>query len=347
MGKAVTSKVVQTLQGEKTWPPPIWLMRQAGRYLPEYRQVRGEAGSFLQLCNDPQRAAEVTLQPIRRFDLDAAIIFSDILVVPQAMGQDLRFAEGEGPRLGTLPADFALGEAALLARLAPVYEALRLVRRDLAPDKALIGFAGAPWTLAAYMIEGQGGTGFPKAIAAARRGDQRFRALLDSLVLQVSRHLKGQVAAGAEVLQLFDSWAGLLPDELQGPFSASLLEATAAEVKKTYPKVPIIAFPRGATRQTYEQLAKASSIDGLSLGESVDRAWAHHSLQAHKCLQGNLAPETLVQGGQAMAREVAAILEAWGKGPLVFNLGHGIPQTTPPEHVGQLVAHLRQAREPT
>lgn len=336
----MTVVLTKALQGESLTPPPIWLMRQAGRYLPEYRQVRGEAGSFLQLCNDPARAARVTLQPIERFDFDAAIIFSDILLVPQALGQTLTFEEGEGPRLGELPARLLLDPLRWRAHLAPVYEALGLVRHHLAKNKALIGFAGAPWTLAAYMVEGRGG-GFPKALELQSKDEVFFQSLIDQLIEAVSDHLLAQVKAGANWLQIFDSWSGLLPAERQDRWSVKPLAAIARKLKAEA-KVPIIVFPRGASQATYEALAEVPEIDALSLGEEVDRAWAAAKLQPRKCLQGNLAPQTLVSGGAALAKEVDAILASWGKGPLVFNLGHGILQQTPPEHVAQLVSLVRK-----
>lgn len=335
--------LLRVLAHERVDPPPIWLMRQAGRYLPEYRRVRAETGSFLDLCYSPKLAAEVTLQPLRRFGLDAAIIFSDILVVPQALGQDLAFVEGEGPRLepiGTVP---NLDETAFAARLGPVYEALAEVSATLDPAVALIGFAGAPWTLACYMIDGQGGGGFPLACRTMRQRPSHFGQLIDVLVEAVVLHLSRQVEAGAEVVQVFDSWAGLLAgDEVRQWCLAPLLRITA-EMARRHPQVPVLLFPRQVDRGALEVLAEDGRPAGLSLDQGQDLAWAAATLQPRLAVQGNLAPETLQAGGEGLRREAAAILAALAGGPHVFNLGHGILQGTPPEHVAALVAQVRGA----
>ncbi len=323
--------------------PPIWLMRQAGRYLPEYRELRAKAGSFLALCNDPKLAAEVTLQPLRRFELDAAIIFSDILVIPQALGQDLTFQEGEGPKLSTLEAIPQLEEDDFLARLSPVYEALSLVSGKLGPETALIGFCGAPWTLACYMLEGEGGGGFPTAVQTMRQRPTLFGQLIDCLVEGVVLHLSHQIRAGAEVVQVFDSWAGLLAEEEVGQWCLAPLLRITGEIARLHPEVPVILFPRQVDREALLVLAEDGRPAGLSLDQDQDLDWAAANLQSRIALQGNLAPECLRDGGAALDRETDRILGALAGGPHIFNLGHGVLQQTPPEHVSALVERVRRS----
>ncbi len=335
--------LLRALDHEQVGPPPIWLMRQAGRYLPEYRQVRAEAGSFLALCYNPKRAAEVTLQPIRRFGFDAAIIFSDILVVPQALGQPLTFVEGEGPRLEPLEQVPLFDPVAFRRFLAPVYEALAETKALLPRETALIGFAGAPWTLAGYMLDGRGHD-FPRALAELRQDTVMFGQLMDLLVEAVIEHLVAQVEAGAEAVQVFDSWAGLL----QGPeaeiWSLGPLLRIAAGFVGRCPGVPLILFPRNAPASVLEAIAEDGRIAGLSLGSDVDPAWAARQLQPRLTLQGNLDPQLLVAGGAALDAGLDHLVDTLGGGPWIMNLGHGIVPQTPPEHVTQLVERLRRAR---
>jgi len=333
--------LLQVLNHQRRDPPPIWLMRQAGRYLPEYRDVRSQAGSFLNLCYNPALAAEVTLQPLSRFDLDAAIIFSDILVVPQALGVPLIFVEGEGPRLEP-PAEVPrLEEGAFIESLQPVYEAISRVAASLPHAAALIGFAGAPWTLACYMLDGQGGGGFPVAVRTMRQQPTRFGKLIDVLVDAVSLHLSAQIEAGAEVVQVFDSWAGLLgEDEVKQWCLAPLLRITA-EVARRHPNVPVMLFPRQVGRSALVHLAEDGRAAALSLDQGQDLQWAASALQPRTVVQGNLAPETLLAGGESLERETRTLLEALAGGPHIFNLGHGVLQGTPPEHVAALVAQVR------
>jgi uroporphyrinogen decarboxylase len=340
---AADRKLPAVLGGETVKPPPIWLMRQAGRYLPEYRAARTRAGSFLDLCFDPDLATEVTLQPIRRYGLDAAILFSDILVVPYALGQDVRFEEGRGPRLTPLesPADLdRLTAEDLETRLAPVYETLRLVRRALPDETALIGFAGAPWTLATYMLEGGSSSDFAAAKGCLYRDPAYFERLVDLLVDATARHLIAQVEAGAEVLQIFDSWAGILSDDLLRRWSLAPLKEIVARVKAVEPEVPVILFPRGAGL-LYHDFACESGAEALSLDTTVPLDWARRELQPRVALQGNLDPQLLLAGGPALTQGCRRILETLGDGPFVFNLGHGVVPATPPEHVAQVVEFVR------
>ncbi len=324
--------------------PPIWLMRQAGRYLPEYRRVRAQAGSFLDLCYNPELAAEVTLQPLQRFNLDAAIIFSDILVIPQALGQELSFQEGEGPKLGPLVDLPRLDEATFTGKLNPVYEALALVASQLDRETALIGFAGAPWTLACYMIDGQGGGGFPNAQAVMRERPTYFGQLIDCLVEAIVLHLSRQIDAGAEVIQLFDSWAGLLTDEEVVHWSLAPLLRITGEIARLHPRVPVILFPRQIGQAGLLAIAEDGRAAGVSLDQGQDLDWAAKNLQNRIVLQGNLAPESLKAGGALLRDETDAILRCLGKGPHIFNLGHGVLQHTPPEHVAALVEQVRSSK---
>ncbi len=304
--------------------------------------MRAEAGSFLELCYHPKMAAEVTIQPLRRFDLDAAIIFSDILVIPQALGQELCFQEREGPKLGALEAIPRLREADFLAKLAPVYEALSLVSAKLDPAVTLIGFAGAPWTLACYMIDGQGGGGFPQALATMRERPTLFGQLIDSLVESIALHLSQQIQAGAEVIQLFDSWAGLLRDDEVDAWSLAPSLRITGEIARLHPEVPVILFPRQVGQGALQLLAEDGRPAGLSLDQDQDLLWAAESLQPRIALQGNLAPETLREGGEALERETRRVLECFSQGPHIFNLGHGVLQHTPPEQVAALVEQVRR-----
>ena len=338
--------LLRALKGETLSPPPIWLMRQAGRYLPEYRATRARAKDFLNLCFTPELAVEVTLQPIRRYGFDAAILFSDILVLPHALGQKVWFEEGAGPRLEPLreAADITrLNAGALHETLAPVYETLRGLRRELPEETALIGFAGAPWTVASYMIEGQTSRDFATAKTWAYRAPEEFARLIDLLVASTSDYLIAQVEAGAEVLQLFDSWAGVWPEAALRRWCLEPATEIVRRVKTVHPEVPVILFPRGAGL-LYEAFAAESGAAGLSLDTTVPLDWARQRLQGQVAVQGNLDPLLLVAGGAALEAGVSHILKTLGDGPLIFNLGHGITPQAPLEHVEQLIAQVRDWR---
>jgi len=342
-GITISKPLLRVLAGERSSPPPIWLMRQAGRYLPEYRALRKQSKTFLEFCFSPDLAVEATLQPLRRFNLDAAILFSDILVVPYALGQKVSFEEGEGPRLEPLRNADDLGQLSngeFQDRLAPVYETLRRVRRELRASVTLIGFAGAPWTVAAYMVEGRGGTGFSQAKKMARLQPELFAKLIDLLVEQTIAHLSAQIMAGAEMVQLFDSWAGDLEIDQRRRWSLEPLRRIVAALRARHPEVPVILFPRGAG-EMYAEYARISGLSGLSLDSSVDLDWAANTLQPHLAIQGNLDPEVLVTGDAALREATGRILHKLGRGPLIFNLGHGVVPETPPEHVAALVEQVR------
>lgn len=336
-------KLLRVLAGETLSQPPIWLMRQAGRYLPEYRKVRAEAGSFLDLCYNPKLAVEVTVQPITRFGFDAAILFSDILVVPHGLGQDVWFVEGEGPKLTPILDGASLGQlnlAGMAGRLAPVYQAVNDLTVALPRDVTLIGFSGAPWTVATYMVEGGSSRDFARTKGWAFADPEGFGAMIDLLVEAIAQHLCAQIEAGAEVVQLFDSWAGVLPDTA---FRRWIIEPTrkiVTLVRQKHPDVPIIGFPRGAGVY-YPEYASVTGVTAVSLDTTVPTDWAAESLQPNLPVQGNLDPMLLLQGGQAMADGVSHILDDLKAGPYVFNLGHGIIKETPPAHVEQLVGLVR------
>ena len=337
--------LLRALRGERLDLPPIWLMRQAGRYLPEYLALRAKAPDFLSFCLTPELAAEATLQPVRRFGFDAAIVFSDILVVPHALGQRVAFREGEGPVLEAVrdERDVRKLEAGRVAeRAAAVRETLRQVRAALQSDVALIGFAGAPWTVATYMVEGGTSRDFSRTKRWAFADPASFARLIDCLVLATTSYLLGQIEAGAEVVQLFDSWAGVLPE---AEFRRWVIEPTARIVrtlKARYPAVPIIGFPRGVG-VLYEAYAGEAGVDALSLDSAVPLDWAREHLQRRHALQGNLDPVLLLAGGSVMAAAARAVVAALRGGPFVFNLGHGILPETPLEHVTALVEAVRSA----
>jgi uroporphyrinogen decarboxylase len=318
-------------------------MRQAGRYLPEYRAIREQAGSFLALCFDPQSAAEVTLQPIRRFGFDVAILFSDILVVPHALGQRVTFEDGEGPRLDALadpPALSRLHREIDHARLEPVYEAIGRVKEALTPSVALLGFCGAPWTLATYMIAGMGTVDQLPARRFAYQFPDAFAQLIDALVEASASYLIRQFAAGVDAVQVFDTWAGVLP---AGEFRRWCIEPTArivTAVRKQVPDARIIGFPRGAATELGPYL-DAVSVDAIGIDWTVELGFARDCIQPRKPLQGNLDPLALSIGGAALDRSVDAILEAFSPAPFIFNLGHGVLPDTPIAHVEQLVARVR------
>lgn len=336
--------LLKALQGQQSDKPPIWLMRQAGRYLPEYRETRKEAGSFLDLCYSPELAHRVTMQPIVRFQFDAAILFSDILVVPDALGQKVSFVEGQGPVLEALEdrdAILALKREGFAERLAPVFETVRLLDRSLEDETTLIGFCGAPWTVATYMIGGRGSPDQAAARSMAYREPETFQILIDLLVDVSAQYLLAQVDAGAQVLQIFDSWAGNLPE---GEFRRWCIEPNRKIVEKVRAArndTPIIGFPRGAG-PLYRAFVEETGVNGVSCDTSLPLAYIRDELQPLATVQGNLDPLLLVAGGEALDRRVDEICDALSGGPFIFNLGHGIVPQTPPEHVARLVERVRQ-----
>lgn len=335
---AFPKDLVRALRRQPVPQVPIWLMRQAGRYLPEYRALRERSKSFLEMCLTPELATEATLQPIRRYPLDAAIIFSDILVVPHALGQGVTFVEGQGPLLEPIQRAGQLRDLSpgrVLETLAPVAAAIGAVRRALPPHVVLIGFAGAPWTVATYMVEGRGGSDFATVKGWAYRDPDSFDALISLLVEATSAYLLQQVEAGAEVLQLFDSWAGVLSPLALERWGLRPTAEIVQRVRAAHPEVPVIVFPRGVGA-SYKRYAAACGCDGLGLDTAVPLDWAAAELQPLACLQGNLDPLVLLAGGVAMRAEATEILRRLGGGPFVFNLGHGILPQTPPEHVAAL-----------
>ena len=342
----MTSKLfLRALAGGITAVPPIWLMRQAGRYLPEYRALRAEAGSFLELCYDPPKAAEVTLQPIRRFGFDAAILFADILLIPQALGQDLRFAEGEGPILEPIRDGNSLAGLSLEGlhkRLEPIYETVERVSGALDTTTALIGFAGAPWTVATYMVEGGGSRNFEHTKVWAFGDPETFGQLIDMITEATIAYLSRQIDAGAEAVQLFDTWASALPETAFAQWCIEPAQRIVSALREAYPHVPVIGFPRGAGVALIDYAAR-TGVQGIGLDSAVPAAWARQKIQSQCTVQGNLDPLMLVAGGTAMTNEVRRIVKAFKSGPFVFNLGHGILPHTPPDHVAELVAAVRSA----
>lgn len=335
--------LIDALSGIPTDVPPIWLMRQAGRYLPEYRALRSRANSFLEFCYTPELAIEASLQPLHRFQLDAAIVFSDILVVPDALGQKVWFEEGRGPRLNPLSTaeDIAgLQRDGLCSRLAPVYDAVAGVREGLADHVALIGFAGAPWTIATYMIEGGTSRDHERIRTLAYDAPDLLDRLIAILTSAATEHLIAQVRAGAEVVQLFDSWAGALPATLRERYSLRPMTQIATDVRAACPEVPVIAFPRGVG-SAYAEYAAVSAFSGVSIDQTVDVRWAAAALQGRTAVQGNLDPLVLAAGGAEMDDAVDEIVSTLGGGPFVFNLGHGVVPNTPPEHVAALIARVK------
>ncbi len=340
-----TATLVAVLAGKAVTPPPVWLMRQAGRYLPEYREVRTKAGSFLDLCYTPALAAEVTLQPVRRFGLDAAILFSDILVVPDALGQRVAFVEGEGPRLEPVrsAADLArLDPAATSEKFAHVYETVARVRAELPAATALIGFCGAPWTVATYMVAGCGTPDQADARGWAYRDPVGFSRLIDILAEASIAYLDGQVQAGADVLQIFDTWAGALPEDEFERWVVAPTHRIVTQLKARHPLLPIIGFPRGAGAKA-ARYVEATGVDGLGCDTAVPLSEMRALAGKGVAVQGNLDPLLLVAGGAALEARVAATLDAMRGVPFIFNLGHGIVPQTPPEHVARLVALVRAA----
>jgi uroporphyrinogen decarboxylase len=333
--------LLRTLRGENAVQRPVWLMRQAGRYLPEYRALRAQKGGFLALVYDAEAAAEITLQPIRRFGFDGAILFSDILIVPYAMGQDLEFLLGEGPRLSPRLVDTTLAALnAVPERLSPIYETVKLVKAQLPAGKTLLGFAGSPWTVATYMVAGEGSRDQHVTRELAYRDPMAFEAIIDAITKVTIDYLAGQVLAGAEAVQLFDSWAGsLAPAEFER-WVVAPNAAVLAALKARFPELPVIGFPKGAGEKL-PAYARETGVDALGLDETIDPLWAAQALPAGLPVQGNLDPLLLISGGAELEKQALRILDAFADRPHVFNLGHGIGQTTPVEHVGQLLALVR------
>ena len=336
--------ILRALKGERLPVPPVWMMRQAGRYLPEYRATRAKAGDFLSLCYTPDLAAEVTLQPINRYGFDAAILFADILLLPQALGLDLWFVTGEGPRLSTVTT--AAGVRALKPAsaihdtLSPVYETVRILRRELPSETTLIGFAGAPWTVATYMIAGRGTPDQGPAHAMKAEDREAFSTLVDRITEATIDYLSAQIEAGAEVIKLFDSWAGSLRGQDFDDFAIEPTRQIIAALKSRHPGIPVIAFPREAGPR-YTGFARATGADCVALDNSVSADWAAAEVQKDGCVQGNLDPRLLVEGGETLETETRRIVRAFSNGPHIFNLGHGITPDADPENVQRMLAAIR------
>jgi uroporphyrinogen decarboxylase len=338
--------LLRALAGETLPTPPIWMMRQAGRYLPEYRATRAQAGDFLSLCYNSELAAEVTLQPIRRYGFDAAILFADILLLPQALGADLWFETGEGPRLSTITSMAGVQalkpKDAIHEKLAPIYETVRILSRALPNETALIGFAGAPWTVATYMIAGRGSKdqGAAHALKAADRAT--FSALIDVITEATIDYLSMQVQAGAEVVKLFDSWAGSLKGQDFTDFAVKPTARIIAALKAKHPGLPVIAFPREAGAG-YIGFAAATGADCVAIDNSVTPEWAAEHVQVSGCVQGNLAPHHMVTGGQDLIDATRRVVNAFRHGPHIFNLGHGITPDANPDNVQLMIDTVREA----
>lgn len=342
----MTKLLLRALAGETLPTPPIWMMRQAGRYLPEYRATRAKAGDFLSLCYNPELAAEVTLQPIRRFGFDASILFADILLVPQALGADLWFVTGEGPRLLTITSaqEFAQLKSAdqIHERLAPIYETVRILSQELPRETTLIGFAGAPWTVATYMIAGRGTKDQGPAHAFKAADRETFSALIDLITEATILYLSAQIDAGAEVVKLFDSWAGSLKGQDFDDFALAPAKRIISALKERHPGVPVIAFPREAGDR-YIGFAKATGADCVALDNSISAEWAAEHVQVDGCVQGNLAPGHMVTGGPELVADAQRITRTLRGGPHVFNLGHGITPDADPDNVARMIEAVRTA----
>lgn len=340
----MTKTILRALAGETLPTPPIWMMRQAGRYLPEYKATRAEAGDFLSLCYNPELATEVTLQPIRRYGFDAAILFADILLLPQALGMDLWFVTGEGPRLSTITsdADFdKLGRGEMIHdTLNPIYQTVRNLSGALPSETTLIGFAGAPWTVATYMIAGQGTKDQGPAHALKAENRALFEKIIDRLTEATIDYLSEQVKAGAEVVKLFDSWAGSLTDEDFDRYALEPARIITQELKRRHPGLPVIAFPRQAGDK-YIGFHQASGADCVAVDDSVTPEWAAEHVQVSGCVQGNLASSHMVTGGDALVAETQRVVQAFRKGPHIFNLGHGITPDADPENVQLMIDTVR------
>ena len=342
---AQAKSLIRALHGEVQARPNFWFMRQAGRYLPEYRELRAKAPDFIRLCLTPELATEITLQPVRRFAMDAAILFSDILMVPYGLGQNVEFHEGVGPRLNPVRMASEVLELqarsdGLLSRLAPVFETVRRVSASLPLDTALIGFAGAPWTVAAYMVEGETSRDFVSVRRFAGAEPKTFEMLISLLVDATARFLVAQIEAGAEVVQIFDTWAGILSHDEFRQWAVEPVREIVNRVQAKHPAVPIIAFPRGAGVR-YLDYAVETGVEAVGVDSSVPPEWIAKELQPQSAVQGNLDPLVLLAGGKALEEATVRILKALGRGPFVFNLGHGILPETPPENVARLAGLIR------
>ena len=341
-----TKTILRALAGETLPTPPIWMMRQAGRYLPEYRATRAQAGDFLSLCYNPELAAEVTLQPIRRYGFDAAILFADILLLPQALGADLWFVTGEGPRLSTITtqAEFdKLGRGEMIHdTLNPVYETIRILRRELPEETTLIGFAGAPWTVATYMIAGRGTPDQGPAHALKYENRALFEAIIERLTESTIDYLSAQIDAGAEVVKIFDSWAGSLQGEDFNRYALYPARVITEELKRRHPGIPVIAFPRQAGDK-YIGFHAETGADCVAVDDSVSPEWVAEHVQPSGCVQGNLASRHMVTGGQDLVDETRKVVDALRNGPHIFNLGHGITPDADPENVQLMIDTVRSA----
>ena len=336
--------ILRVLAGETLATPPIWMMRQAGRYLPEYRATRAQAGDFLSLCYNPELAAEVTLQPIRRYGFDASILFADILLVPQALGLDLWFVTGEGPRLSTITseADFAALKVAsdIHETVSPVYETVRILARELPDETTLIGFAGAPWTVATYMVAGRGTPDQGPAHALKNENPALFQDLIDRITQATIEYLAAQIDAGAEVVKLFDSWAGSLKDDDFDRYALAPAKEIISALKARYPHIPVIAFPRGAGDK-YIGFAAATGADCVAIDQGTNAKWAAQNVQVDGPVQGNLDPSHMVTGGDALVKATKSVVDAFSGGPHIFNLGHGITPDADPENVALMIETIR------
>ena len=336
--------ILRALAGETLPTPPIWMMRQAGRYLPEYRATRAQAGDFLKLCYNPELAAEVTLQPIRRYGFDAAILFADILLVPQALGADLWFVTGEGPRLSTITTQAELNKLvppdAIHDHLSPVYETVKILSKELPAETTLIGFAGAPWTVATYMIAGQGTPDQGPAHKLKAENRAVFDRLMDRITEATIHYMSKQIEAGAEVVKIFDSWAGSLQGDDFMNYSIKPMARITSALKEKHPGVPIIAFPRGAGER-YVGAHAATGADCIAVDDGVTAEWAAENLQTGGCVQGNLKSSHMVSGGDALVSETRRTVQAFSKGPHIFNLGHGITPDADPENVQLMIDTVR------
>ncbi len=336
----MTSRFLNTFCGPPALRPPFWFMRQAGRYLPEYREIRKTCPDFLSFCYNPEKAVAVTMQPISRFDMDAAVIFSDILVIPDAIGVEVCFVAGEGPKLQAIE-DAGTLQKLSSEKLTPVYTIIRQVRELLSPEKAVIGFAGAPWTLACYMIDGEGGGEFPKTRDMAKSDPSRMAGIVAHLEEAITTHLIAQAGAGADVLQLFDSWAGLVPKEARDALVYEPAKRIIAAVKQKFPALPIIGFPRNLM-DGYAAYVEKTGVDGLSLGTEVTLAEVAREISPDCVLQGNLDPILLASDAEAALKETTGILRAMQGRRFIFNLGHGILPHTTPAHVQKISEMIRQ-----
>ncbi|MEM7619108.1 MAG: uroporphyrinogen decarboxylase [Pseudomonadota bacterium] len=336
---------LKVLEHESVFPPPIWLMRQAGRYLPEYLKTREQAGSFLDLCYNPKLACEVTLQPIKRFGFDAAILFSDILVVPDALGQTVSFIPGEGPKLTPLETQkdiTALKPEKTKPKFDLIYESVSLIRENLPKETALIGFCGAPWTVATYMIGGKGSPDQATTRLFAYQKPKLFKKLIEILVFTSVDYLSGQIKAGANAIQIFDSWAGNLPDDEFRKWVIKSTEQIVSQLKARHPNIPVIGFPKGIGPK-YPEFVAMTKVNAVSCDTALPLTFIQSRLQNRVAVQGNLDPLLLVSGGQALDKRIDEILQNLSNGPFIFNLGHGILPQTPISHVEQLVKRIRQS----